>query len=232
MNILARGVVKSQFSLTNKSYEIRKLDRKMISTIIALHASDNQDETLYIPLTEEELEYIFKNNGMMVGVFINDELVGYHSVLFPTVEDNLGKDIGLTKKQQELVFHLEAAFIVPEYRGNSLQKVLSYALIALIKEKQSYRYLCETVSPTNISSIKNTLEINTLIVNLKYKYGGQLRYIFFQDILTPVTVDKSHSVTISIDDVESQMALLGNGHYGYELLIRDSEFYLSFAKIK
>lgn len=233
LDTLKNGFIKSQISLENDPYEIKRLNKSMIPEIVALHSYDMKNEALFLPLTAEELELILDKKGIMVGAFVNDKLVGYHSAFFPREDkENLGRDLCLKNDDLYLVFHMEASFVMPEYRGNSLQKIMSFILIDLIKEMQSYQYLCETVAPDNIASIKSTLAINTLIVKLKVKYSGQLRYIFFQDIFKPLVVDTATTVKIAISDIPTQKELLDKGYYGYEMTTKGTDTYMSFAKCK
>lgn len=231
VEILKEGMIKSQFSMVSSPFEIRKLDSSSITDIVTIQSYDMKNEALFLPLTVEEIKQMLAKQGVMVGAFVDKKLVGYHSVFFPEEdEENIGRDINLSDENLNLVFHLEASFVIPEYRGNGLQKIMSLVLLDLVREMQHYRYLCETVSPNNIASIKSTLAIHTCIVNVKSKYDGKLRYIFFQDIFAPISVDRTTTVTISISDLAAQRALFAEGYYGYAITRKEFDTFILFAK--
>lgn len=91
--------------------------------------------------------------------------------------------MNLTKEEQLKVIHLEITCVLPEYRGNGLQKKLGNLIMKeFIETSNDYRYLCCTVSPTNFPSLKDKLVQGILIAKLKEKYSGRIRYILLKDL--------------------------------------------------
>lgn len=234
MTIINQGFVTSKSDYRQYAYEMSLLDISQSAQIMACQSYDLsiEDSEHYAPLSSAEIGHIM-TNGLVVGVFVLNHLIGFHAAYFPGDSiDNLGRDIGLTTKQQKNVYHLEAVYIIPEYRGNGLQMKMAFTLIQLIKNLGSYRYLCETVSPYNVTSLENIFAVNAFIVKLAYKYGHQLRYIFYQDTLQPLVIDEATSITVPILDHQKQMALLAAGYLGYHLIKNMNDSFVLYAKLK
>lgn len=140
-----------------------------------------QDPQTFQPLSREELEYAL-SHGITIGVYAGEELCYFLNCLYPTPADNLGLDLGLAPEELPHVAHLEVAISSPAARGWGIhQKVLELGL-RLLGEDGRTRWVCATISPFNLPSLKPALKAGLEIAQLKEKYGGLLRYILVKEL--------------------------------------------------
>ncbi|WP_140392755.1 N-acetyltransferase [Virgibacillus dakarensis] len=138
--------------------------------------------TFLSPLSRKEFTRILTGKGFMLGVFIDEKLIAFRAMLQPEMdEEHLGLDAGLPEAELPKVIYSEISNVDPEYRGNGLQKYMGQILMNEI-DYEKFRYVCATVAPMNIPSIKDKFSLGLEIVALKEKYQGKLRYIFIKDL--------------------------------------------------
>lgn len=109
--------------------------------------------------------------GRLAGIFI--------AALPGISQENLGYDIGLSRKELSLVAHMDTAAVLPKYRGQKLQ----YRLMQMAEKElkaEGLRYLMCTVHPQNRYSRENVLRQGYEVVATKEKYGGYLRDILLK----------------------------------------------------
>ena len=83
-----------------------------------------------------------------------------------------------------LVLYSEISNVDPDFQGNGLQVLLGKVLMKEV-DPQRFRYICTTVAPFNIASLKDKFAHGMQIVALKVKYGDLLRYILMKDLTGP-----------------------------------------------
>lgn len=220
-----------------ENLQMKKLNLSHLNQMLALQKIVHDsiaEPSLCMKLNEKEMaELLVNDTGLTVGLFDGGKMIGFHAALIPgRRKDNLGYDLNLRDDVLKSIFHLEICLIHPNYCGKALQTKMSRWLVGQFQKRERFRYLCQTASPHNIASVKNTLAIGALIVQLKAMYGGFERYIFFQDIKTPFTVDTTTKLEVSLKDKHIQQQLLAEGFVGYELNKKDGELMLSLAKLK
>jgi hypothetical protein len=188
-------------------------------------------ETLQ-PLTREEFKYILNGNGLMIGAFVDDELIAFRALLVPPIdEEHLGRDIGLKEDEFEKVIYQEISNVLPAYRGNQLQKTLAILIMQeLAKQNHEYRYICCTVSPFNIPSIKDKFAQGMMILALKEKYDGLLRYVFLKDLGEMNTPLWEEVKFIKADDFLAQQTKIAEGWRGFQMEIRDGDLWINFGR--
>ncbi|MFO1443315.1 GNAT family N-acetyltransferase [Bacillus sp. Bva_UNVM-123] len=191
----------------------------------------NNQSTLQ-PLTEEEFQYILDGHGLMLGAFVGNELIAFRALLAPIIDDeHLGRDIGLKDDELPSVIYQEISNVLPAYRGNQLQKTLAILIMEeLAKQEHSFRYVCCTVAPFNIPSLKDKFSQGMQIAALKVKYGGSLRYIFVQDLQHTNHLDWTETVYISMDDTSAQQLKLAEGFRGIGMEERDGKLIVKYGK--
>ena len=171
-----------------------------------------KDPSLYYPDTREVFEASLSKDGLIIGCLVNNRLVAFRSIWFPRSRpENLGLDIGMQDPAQlSQVAHLERACVIPEFTGNRLQMRMTRHAIHLARHNSSFRYLFSTVAPMNYASMQDKFSADMLILKLVKKYEDYYRYIFFQDVIKPITVNPNPAAIILADgeDVESQVTLL------------------------
>lgn len=100
---------------------------------------DKNDSIFFMPYTEEEYEnYIGEVNGVMIGVFDNDKLIGFGALL----------------KESEDKYELDGCIIKPEYRNMGLQKELINKRIQFAK-KNGANNISVMAHPENLVSLNN-----------------------------------------------------------------------------
>ncbi|NYF25592.1 GNAT family N-acetyltransferase [Sporosarcina sp. JAI121] len=211
MDVLYNGVLKK-----GHPFYIRKLHAEDINAI--LHVQNEVIHVLDSPsslssLSKKEYEYILSGGGKMVGVFADGWLVAFRALLVPGAdEEHLGSDVGIDANELESVIYQEISNVSPRYRGYRLQKVMAETLMEqLIVD--DYKYVCATVAPFNIASLKDKFSQQMEIAALKKKYGDLLRYVFVKHLRIEGKEWKEEQ-DIPMQDTKSQQKLLEDGWRG------------------
>ena len=100
----------------------------------------------------------------------------------------------------------------------------------ITKEDSKYDYVCCTVAPFNIPSLKDKFAQGMEIAALKEKYGGSLRYVFVKELRRDKENDWTDVQSILMNDASGQQALLSEGYRGYEMEKVDEEFVVKFGR--
>ncbi|WP_054705613.1 hypothetical protein [Bacillus sp. JCM 19041] len=184
-------------------------------------------------LDQHEVIHILSGAGWFAGAFEDTKLVAFRALLIPEPDDegHLGEDVGLTKDEQTRVIYQEITAVLPEYRGHRLQRMLGEWLMDMLrKSEDSYRYVCTTVAPFNIPSLKDKFAQGMHIVTLKEKYEGKLRYVFLKDLQQPSR--PFYDKWILMTDTVAQQEALKQGMVGYELEKHGEEYGIWYGKYK
>ncbi|MCX8047509.1 MAG: GNAT family N-acetyltransferase [Anoxybacillus gonensis] len=213
---------------------VARLHMEHLSDILSLQqivVDQLEQKDILQPLTKEEYAYILQGNGLMLGVFTNDQLIAFRALLFPPIdEDHLGFDIGLSREELEDVIYQEISIVHPKARGNGLQQTLANLIMAeLERTNKAYKYICCTVAPFNIPSLKDKFAQGMEIAALKQKYGHRLRYIFVKT-RNPMKRTWQEYVSLRIEDMAGQQTLLTSGWRGIALEQRNHEYWIRFGK--
>src|SRR5690606_19568348 len=131
-----------------------KLSENHLHEILSLQEivyDELKNKEILQKLTEDEFRYIVEGNGLAIGAFVGETLIGVRALLVPPIdEEHLGLAVGLKKEELEKVIYQEISFIHPSYRGNRLQQLLAKLIMETLNESDhSYRYVCCTVAPFN-----------------------------------------------------------------------------------
>jgi hypothetical protein len=231
MTILYEGTLKQN----NDSFHVTLLSREHIEQILSLQnvvVEALEDQGRLQPLSLEEFQYILEGNGMMIGAFIENELIAFRALLVPPIDDeHLGLDIGLPKSQLHRVIYQEISNVHPNCRGNGMQKILAAVIMdELQKEDSQYDYVCCTVAPFNIPSLKDKFAQEMEIAVLKEKYGGSMRYVFVKELRGDKERDWTDVKDVPMSDASEQQALLSEGYRGYEMEKVDGDFVVKFGR--
>lgn len=153
---------------------------------------------------------------MMIGAFIENELIAFRALLVPPIDDeHLGLDIGLPESELHRVIYQEISNVHPNWRGNGMQKILATVIMdELQKEDSKYDYVCCTVAPFNIPSLKDKFAQGMEISALKEKYGGSLRYVFVKELREDNERDWTDIKSVPMNNAGGQQALLSKGIVG------------------
>ena len=100
----------------------------------------------------------------------------------------------------------------------------------IAKEDSKYDYVCCTVAPFNIPSLKDKFAQGMAIAALKEKYGGSLRYVFVKKLRGDKESDWTDIQSILMSDASGQQALLSEGYLGYEMEKTADTFIVKFGR--
>lgn len=187
------------------------------------------DQTVLQPLSTEEYEYILNDQGIMIGVFDKEKLIGFRALLDPPVdEEHLGYDCGIPEEQFSRVLYQEISNVSPDYRGYNLQKKMAKWSMNEI-DLGRYDYVCSTVQPYNIPSLKDKLSQGLIVKALKIKYIDKLRYVFFKNLKQqPIEYREQQKIVMS--DVEAQQRILKDGFVGTQMIEQENDWYMVYEK--
>ncbi len=227
MDILHSGLLREK-----ESFYIRRLNPEDVTAI--LHV---QNEVLYVmddpkslsSLSEEEYAYILSGGGKMVGVFADGRLVAFRALLVPAIdEEHLGHDIELDPTDFSSVVYQEISNVLPRYRGYRLQNLMGEVLMEQLR-KEEYKYICATVAPYNIASLRDKFAQQMEIAALKRKYGGLLRYVFVKHLHEEVKEYETEQY-IPMQDTKSQQKLLAEGWRGTDVSSGPDGWFVRYCK--
>ncbi|HFF3190450.1 MULTISPECIES: N-acetyltransferase [Bacillus cereus group] len=231
MTVLYEGTLKQN----NKQFHVTLLSLDYIEQILSLQnvvVEALEDKSRLQPLSQEEFQYILEGNGMMIGAFIENELIAFRALLVPPIDDeHLGLDIGLPESELHRVIYQEISNVHPNCRGNGMQKILATVIMdELQKEDSKYDYVCCTVAPFNIPSLKDKFAQGMKIAALKEKYGGSMRYVFVKELREDNERDWTDIKSVPMNNAGGQQALLSEGYRGYKMEKVDEDFVVKFGR--
>ncbi|MGE1008204.1 GNAT family N-acetyltransferase [Bacillus cereus] len=231
MTVLYEGRLKQN----NELFHVTLLSLEHIEQILLLQnvvVEALEDKSRLQPLSQEEFQYILEGNGMMIGAFIENELIAFRALLVPPIDDeHLGLDIGLPESELHRVIYQEISNVHPNCRGNGMQKILATVIMdELQKEDSKYDYVCCTVAPFNIPSLKDKFAQGMKIAALKEKYGGSLRYVFVKELRGVKERDWTDIKSVPMNNAGGQQALLSEGYRGYKMEKVDEDFVVKFGR--
>ncbi|WP_020062472.1 GNAT family N-acetyltransferase [Bacillus sp. 123MFChir2] len=231
MNILYEGTLKQ----TEQPFKVALLSLHHTEQLLSvqndvIEALENKENLK--PLTLEEFENILSGNGLMIGAFVDEQLIAFRALLVPPLdEDHLGLDIGLTGEELERVIYQEVSNVHPDYQGNGLQKTLAKVIMEQLKQSDhKYEYVCCTVAPFNIPSLKDKFAQGMEIAALKEKYSDRLRYVFVKELQSEREKEWVNVEKLLMGDIGGQKRLLAEGYRGYEMEFRGEEYWVWFGK--
>lgn len=220
---------------TEMNIKVRQLTLNDLTHILTLQHGAIQcleDKNKLSSLSEEEYRYIFKDNGLIIGAFDREKLIAFRSLLDPPIdEEHLGLDIGLKKSELKQVIYQEISIVHPDYRGHGLQQTLAQLIMnEFEKQEHDYRYVCCTVAPFNIPSLKDKFRQGMEMATLKYKYETKLRYIFVKDLKDLTDRQWSENKVVDMDDTTYQQELFSRGWRGYDMFKEGNRYKVKFGK--
>lgn len=217
-----------------KAYQVRRLIAGDIPAMQfvqkqAVHQLNNPD-TLQC-LSQEEFEYILDGNGLIIGAFADNQLIAFRALLVPPInEEHLGFALGLDDKLDEIIYQ-EISVVHPAYRGNKLQQKLAYLIMKkLTKQRHSFTYVCATVAPHNIPSLKDKFNQRMMVGALIEIYDGKLRYVFVKDLKSDLQYNWEDVKVIPTSETEIQRQLLKDGWVGFQLIQDGDRYSLKYGK--
>lgn len=188
------------------------------------------DQSILQPLSTEEFEYILNGHGMMIGAYVGEELIAFRALLNPPIDDeHLGYDCGIAENEFQRVLYQEISNVSPKYRGYGLQRTLATIVMENI-DLEKYDYVCSTVKPYNIPSLKDKFSQDLVIKGLKIKYVDKLRYIFYKDLRQAMSPNFTEKQVMSMGDTTGQQQLLKQGFLGTSMFEENNDWFVVYEK--
>ncbi|MFF5997013.1 GNAT family N-acetyltransferase [Lysinibacillus sp. KU-BSD001] len=209
----------------------RLLNERDLAAIQAVQAdvcAALDDPAILQPLSVAELLNILRGNGVMLGVFSSEQLVAFRALLKPAVDEDehLGADVGATDFTR--VLYQEISNVHPDVRGQGLQKLMASWIMDKV-DSANFDWICATVMPYNIASLKDKFAQGMYVYALKLKYGGKLRYVFGKN-LRDERIFGEEMVQVSMRDTETQQQLLANGFVGVSMEALEGDWFVTYRK--
>ena len=162
----------------NDQYIIRIVDYSDFDQIVKCLNSVVEtldDSEIFVAPSPAYIHTILSGYGKMAGIFTNNHLVGFASIVFPRRgKNNLGHYLGINSETLLTVAQLEHFCVVPAYRGKGLAKKIIDFLLADLPSQ--YTILLSTVSPKNNQSLSIAFNRRQRIVSFINIYGKD-RYV-------------------------------------------------------
>ena len=171
---------------------------------------------------------ILDGNGLIIGVFDSEQLVAFRALLKPdaTEDEHLGADVSAADLTR--VLYQEVSVVHPAMRGKGLQQQMGEFIMSQV-DVTLYDWVCATVMPFNIASMKDKLAQGLWIRALKLKYGGKLRYVFGKDLRSEAASFIA-STLVRMAETEEQQKLLAQGYVGTDISLVENEWYVKYEK--
>ncbi len=166
--------------------EFRQLNKDDIDLVMELQdkiiAGLTDPEILRRNDRELMLQSISDNNTA-IGVF--DPAKSGHLVAIAIMVDAKGTpedlSIGLEKHTVSSSINMKSVMVLPDYRGNGLQKYLTKQLEERAKAA-GYTHVCLSIYPNNKYSMNNALAMGYEYDHTATKYGGMVRDILVKTL--------------------------------------------------
>lgn len=223
---------------SEKQYEARLLNLKDLKKIIYLQETVYEeliDKSKLKKLTEEEYNFILSDNGIMVGIYVEYKLIAARALLAPANDpDHLGLAIGLRESELHKVIYQEISLVHSEYQGNGLQSIMGeFIMNELDTREHSYSYVCATVAPDNIPSIKDKFKQNMEIRAYVTIYGGKKRYVFAKELIKDtskrIITKKNYLELANVNEIKKHLDL---NWIGINLLQKNESYYIELIQYK
>lgn len=221
-------------TLGQAKYEVYVLTEEHIPQLMTLQlevVEALENKAILQPLDDEELSFILRGNGLMIGVFVEEKLIAFRALLQPAIDDeHLGYDIGLkTEAQLKKVLYQEISNVHPAYRGFGLQRTMADIIMQQI-DLTKFTVVCATVMPGNIASLKDKFSQGMHVAALKLKYGGKLRYVFMKEIVQEQKTSWAEEEWVAMSDTKAQQQLLKSGFIGISLKKTEEIWLVQYVK--
>ena len=163
--------------------KIRQLNNNDIDDILNLYEytiSRLKDPTILRNSSKELLLQSISNENIAYGIFIEKELIAIGIAVDPKPPE-VDLRINLQKYKIDKAMDLKVIIVKENYRGNGLQKILIVLLEKQAKQK-GYTHFCVSISPNNLYSSNNFIELGYQKDHTEIIYDGLLRDIYVKQL--------------------------------------------------
>lgn len=230
--LLMSGQIQNYMDKQWYPYQMRILSVGNLPSMLSLY--DLVIENLERPdmlwrYPDEMVAEFLGKDGLVAGVFVEEELVGFRVLYFHHPGDETNPLLCTGASYGETA-HLALSVIHPDFRGNSLQKKMSGILVAVAQAARVFPAMCSVVSPHNYPSINDKFSVNMVVIKLIPKFSGVWRYIFYRNMDNSIRPTDEKIIFVSSDDYLGQIELLEQGYYGVQIGISNGEKGMFFRK--
>ena len=192
------------------------------------------DADIYV--REDDEQAFFRahsgQRGQTVGVFHGEQLVAYSMVGFPAAGDpeNLGLVIGMSVDAQDMVTHISSCMVLPQWRGNGLQRTLLAVRLAMA-QAQGRPFCLAMVSLRNHRSRHNLMR-QGMHIGWTGDIDGLQRHVVRIDLQHARHFDMGDEQLIASGDYETLCAAARAGYVGVgELRAADDSVQLRYVRV-
>lgn len=159
-------------------------DVEPIRNVMELSQNSLEDKSWYY-IDGTTVEWLYRHiEDEGFALVVEDEesnIVGFLVVRYPeNSDDNLGCYLGNKAEDMCTVVHMETVAVLPEYRGNGLQRKLVERAESMLRS--NIKYMMCTVHQENNPSLYSFLKCGYKIeINLFAKYGRLPRYVLLKE---------------------------------------------------
>lgn len=142
--------------------------------------SSLEEKIWFFPVRTDELEDIINYTGHVIGLYLDELLIGYATIIYCAKDDQLSKMYGIPNKYQSLTAVLDDVAILALYRGKRYQLLLwNYITFHFCS---NIKFLLSSIHPDNIASLKNAFYFGMTIISRRKMYNNALRYIMLKEL--------------------------------------------------
>ncbi|MBO5352598.1 MAG: GNAT family N-acetyltransferase [Lachnospiraceae bacterium] len=158
-------------------------DVSVLQDIMETAIASIQQKDWYVADDREFIRRHIESEGYTLKYTTGNTIAGFLIVRHPAfAEDNLGRYLpDWTGETLKKVAHMESVAVLPEFRGQKIQKKL-LQVAEKIEQERGTRYLMGTVHPENIYSAANLEQLGYECLLETEKYGGLRRKIVCKEL--------------------------------------------------
>lgn len=218
-------------TMQGQRLRLRSLVETELDTVLDLQdLAAREMGDLYFPHDRSRIYGALRSN-MCFGCYIQNELVGFRLVEFPTTsESTFLQEIKMGHVDPAKTAQLIGLFVLPAFRGRRLGRILT--IEALKKLRQACAVdVFTTVGPRNLANLRNLLRLGFKIRTFAHTFGGLERFILDYSLSA-----ENHQSQTKLDlewirhsDMELQIRRLNSGSLGVDIERRESDFFLAYT---
>lgn len=232
---LATGRIRNCINSEWYPYVMRRLTVSDLPQTLALYDyvvknMENPDMLWRYP--DETVAAFLGQDGIVIGVFIGEDLVGFRVMYLHHPGDQTNPLQGIIQSEFGATAHLALCVIHPQFRGNSLQKQMGTEFMKLTQTARSFQSMCSIVSPHNYPSMNDKFSLKMVVVKLMPKFRGIWRYIFYSNLDQPLKAVDDKMFFVTSQDYQRQLELFDAGYYGVQLGAKNGEMGIYLKKYR
>lgn len=162
---------------------IKKFSHNDIKNIVTLQKeiiSSLKEKTWFYPACASELEDIINYTGHAIGLYFDELLIGYATIIYCSKDDQLSKMYSIPNRYEPLTAILDDVAIQYQYRGKQYQLFLWNHITYHFCSKT--KFLLTSIHPDNIASLKNAFYFDMKIISKRKMYNNVPRYILLKKL--------------------------------------------------